>query len=154
MNSLELKIPPPIVMLATALVMWLFSVFLPGLTLPALHSVTGAAIIGLAGLSLSMAGIITFKRAQTTSDPRRPGSASTLVTSGIYRFTRNPSCLLSRLLFTSIDIKSSQKSDFSRKNSAPTSHLTGQKSGRGYSHVLQPRLRAGRSGYNTPDASS
>ena len=90
MNSLELKIPPPIVMLATALVMWLFSVFLPGLTLPALHSVTGAAIIGLAGLSLSMAGIITFKRAQTTSDPRRPGSASTLVTSGIYRFTRNP----------------------------------------------------------------
>ncbi|MEO6986903.1 MAG: isoprenylcysteine carboxylmethyltransferase family protein [Paralcaligenes sp.] len=37
-----------------------------------------------------MAGIIAFKRAQTTVDPRRPGSASTLVTSGIYRLTRNP----------------------------------------------------------------
>ncbi|TAL90355.1 MAG: isoprenylcysteine carboxylmethyltransferase family protein [Candidimonas sp.] len=90
MNSLELMVPPPIVMLVTALVMWLLSVFLPGFTLHALHSVTAAAIIGLAGLSLGMAGIIAFKRAQTTVDPRRPGSASTLVTSGIYRLTRNP----------------------------------------------------------------
>ncbi|MEO6986904.1 MAG: hypothetical protein ABI155_16365 [Paralcaligenes sp.] len=43
MNSLELTIPPPIVMLVTALVMWLLSVFLPGFTLHALHSVTAAA---------------------------------------------------------------------------------------------------------------
>jgi protein-S-isoprenylcysteine O-methyltransferase Ste14 len=90
MNSLELAIPPPIVMLVTALFMWLLSVFLPGFTLHALHSAAGAVIIGLAGLSVGMAGVIAFHRAQTTLDPRTPGSASALVTSGIYRLTRNP----------------------------------------------------------------
>lgn len=90
MKPLELTVPPPIVMLVTALIMWLLSFFLPAFTLQALGNPTLAAIIGLAGMSVSMAGIIAFKRAQTTADPRKPSSASTLVTSGVYRFTRNP----------------------------------------------------------------
>lgn len=90
MNSLELAVPPPIIMLVTALIMWLISVLLPGFFLPSLSSVSAAVIISLIGLGISMAGIMAFKQAQTTPNPRNPGAASTLVTSGVYSFTRNP----------------------------------------------------------------
>lgn len=90
MNSLELAIPPPIIMLATALIMWFLSVFLPGSTLPGFGGLLGAIIIGAIGVGISMAGIVAFHRAQTTPDPRRPDAATTLVTSGVYRISRNP----------------------------------------------------------------
>ncbi len=89
MDSLELAVPPPIVMLATALIMWLLSVFLPELTLPGVGSLL-AIVLGAIGVGISMAGIIAFHRAHTTPDPRRPGAATTLVTSGVYRISRNP----------------------------------------------------------------
>lgn len=90
MNTLELAIPPPAVMLVIGLLMWLLFFLFPGFSLPAISSVTGAIGIGLIGLCISMAGIITFKHARTTSNPRNPGEVSVLVTSGIYRLTRNP----------------------------------------------------------------
>lgn len=90
MKALELAIPPPLVMLMVGLLMWLLSFIFPTLTMASISSLSGAAIIGLGGLGISMAGVITFMRAKTTSDPRKPADASTLVTSGIYRLTRNP----------------------------------------------------------------
>lgn len=90
MKALELTIPPPLVMLVIGLLMWLLSFIFPTLTMASISSLSGAAIIGLGGLGISMAGVITFMRAKTTSDPRKPADASTLVTSGIYRLTRNP----------------------------------------------------------------
>ena len=35
-------------------------------------------------------GVLEFRRAHTTVDPHRPNKASTLVTSGIFKYTRNP----------------------------------------------------------------
>lgn len=90
MKALELAIPPPLVMLVIGLLMWLLSFTAPAFTTYSISSMSGAAVVGLAGLGVSMAGIITFRRAKTTSDPRKPADASTLVTSGIYRLTRNP----------------------------------------------------------------
>lgn len=90
MKALELAIPPPVVMFALGLLMWLLSFLFPALTLPALSNLAAAIVVGLVGLGISMAGIISFKRAKTTSDPRKPAEASALVTSGIYRHTRNP----------------------------------------------------------------
>lgn len=90
MSRLELLIPPPAVMLVTGAIMWLLSALFPGLALPWLHSRAGGAVIGLLGLSISLAGVLAFKRASTTVDPRRPAETSTLVTSGIYRHSRNP----------------------------------------------------------------
>lgn len=90
MKALELAIPPPLVMFAIGLIMWLLSVAFPAFTLPVISSLAAAVIVGLIGLGISMAGIITFKQAKTTSDPRKPAEASTLVTSGIYCHTRNP----------------------------------------------------------------
>jgi protein-S-isoprenylcysteine O-methyltransferase Ste14 len=90
MNRLELAIPPPAVMLVIGLIMWLLSRLFPALALPWGSNVTGAFVIGLVGLTISLAGIASFKRASTTVDPRQPAKASTLVTSGIYRHSRNP----------------------------------------------------------------
>lgn len=90
MKSLELRIPPPLVMLLIGLLMWLLSLAFPALEMAVISSLSGAALIGLFGVGISMAGVITFQRAKTTSDPRRPAEASTLVTSGIYRVSRNP----------------------------------------------------------------
>lgn len=42
------------------------------------------------GLAISLLGVVNFKRARTTVDPRRPAEATTLVTSGLYRYSRNP----------------------------------------------------------------
>jgi protein-S-isoprenylcysteine O-methyltransferase Ste14 len=42
------------------------------------------------GVAATAAGVIAFKRAQTTVDPTRPANASVVVTHGIYAFTRNP----------------------------------------------------------------
>lgn len=90
MKTLELVIPPPVIMLTTALIMWLLSVFFPTFARDVINSYTGAVIVGLVGLGISVAGAVSFIRAKTTLDPRRPADASELVTSGIYRFTRNP----------------------------------------------------------------
>lgn len=90
MRALELTIPPPVVMLIVGLIMWLLAWLFPSLTLPMIKNLTVAVVIGLVGLAVSMAGIITFQRQGTTSDPRHPDQASALVTSGVYRWTRNP----------------------------------------------------------------
>jgi protein-S-isoprenylcysteine O-methyltransferase Ste14 len=58
--------------------------------LPLLLQSVGAGAIAVCGGALSAAGYIAFRRAQTTINPLRPANASSLVTSGIYRFSRNP----------------------------------------------------------------
>ena len=49
-----------------------------------------AVLIGLASFAIEGAGIGLFKRFGTTVSPLTPEESSVLVTSGIYRFTRNP----------------------------------------------------------------
>lgn len=56
---------------------------------PFVRTVSAGAIAGCGG-ALAFAGKIAFGRAKTTINPLRPANASSLVTSGIYRFTRNP----------------------------------------------------------------
>ena len=41
-------------------------------------------------LLVAIAGALQFRRARTTVNPMKPDTASSLVTGGIYRFTRNP----------------------------------------------------------------
>ncbi|MEY4764441.1 MAG: hypothetical protein RI907_1114 [Pseudomonadota bacterium] len=59
-----------------------------GVSLPALKWV--AVLCALAGAGVAMAGVVAFKRSQTTVNPFTPERASSLVASGIYRYSRNP----------------------------------------------------------------
>ena len=90
MPSLKLKIPPPIVALLVAVLMWVVKRAAPSMTLSLPAHRAAAAALALAGLVISIAGVTSFRRAGTTLNPLRPEKASSLVTSGIFRFTRNP----------------------------------------------------------------
>ncbi|MGJ7494500.1 methyltransferase family protein [Variovorax sp. RT4R15] len=90
MASLEHKIPPPVVALLVLPVMWLLSTALPRIEVSSQLRVAVAVCIALAGLGFSSAGALAFKRAKTTVNPLRPERATALVTSGVYRITRNP----------------------------------------------------------------
>jgi protein-S-isoprenylcysteine O-methyltransferase Ste14 len=89
-EGLALKLPPLAVGLMVAALMWLTSSAAPFLnfTIPARFVFSiGLALIGAA---VCITGIVSFRRARTTVNPMKPDSASTLVISGIYRYTRNP----------------------------------------------------------------
>lgn len=89
-RGLELKIPPLAVVVVTGALMWLGAWAVPklGFSLPGRAFV--AAGTALVGAIICVLGVASFKRAKTTVNPMKPESSSSLVTSGIYRLTRNP----------------------------------------------------------------
>jgi len=90
MRSMEHRVPPPLVMLIIAAVMAAALLGAAPAALPA------GWRWGLAGGFFAAAGLFgfpafaAFGRAKTTIDPVQVDRASTLVTTGIYRVTRNP----------------------------------------------------------------
>jgi protein-S-isoprenylcysteine O-methyltransferase Ste14 len=90
MKSLELKIPPPALALCFALLMWLASWLVPSVVVPFAVRVGVALGLVAIGQSISISGMVSFRRAKTTVNPMKPSAASSLVTGGVYRFTRNP----------------------------------------------------------------
>ena len=70
--------------------MWIASLFATPLDIPFSIRAVTAASIALTGVGIILAGIVSFGRAKTTVNPMKPTTTSSLVTSGIYRLTRNP----------------------------------------------------------------
>nr|BFD41266.1 isoprenylcysteine carboxylmethyltransferase family protein [Pseudomonas sp. FFPRI_1] len=90
MQSLEHRIPPPIVTLVFGVLMGLAGRWTPSLDLTLGTRWLLTLPVFCVGLFLVLAGGISFRRARTTVNPLQPERASALVTSGIYRHTRNP----------------------------------------------------------------
>jgi len=90
LRTLELKIPPPAVAVFAAIVMWGVSRATPSWEIPALARIGVALAIAAIGVAFSVSGVIAFRRAKTTINPTTPEAASSLVSSGAYRATRNP----------------------------------------------------------------
>jgi protein-S-isoprenylcysteine O-methyltransferase Ste14 len=90
MHRLELKIPPPAVAVLSAAMMWGVSQIAPSLEVPYLVRLIAAVVIALIALGIDIAGFISFRRARTTVNPMKPQAASALVTTGIYKISRNP----------------------------------------------------------------
>lgn len=90
MRALELKIPPLLLALAAAALMWGLARLAPSLGTALAWRAPLAAGLFCAGLVVGLAGVLSFRRARTTVNPLRPDSASALVNSGIYRYSRNP----------------------------------------------------------------
>lgn len=44
----------------------------------------------LLGVAIALAGVTSFRKASTTVNPLKPETATCLVTSGIFQYTRNP----------------------------------------------------------------
>jgi protein-S-isoprenylcysteine O-methyltransferase Ste14 len=90
MRAFELKIPPPVLALGLAFLMWWSSSFVASLNVPLAYRVGIALVIGAIGTGIDVAAKIAFSRCNTTVNPVRPNAASVLVSGGLYRFTRNP----------------------------------------------------------------
>ena len=90
MGWLELKVPPPVVALLLGLFMWLASALVAPIEVPFGYRAGVAAVLASVGLIVGLAGIISFLRARTTINPTKPGATSSLVTSGVFRLSRNP----------------------------------------------------------------
>lgn len=90
MSALELKVPPLAVGLLIGAAMWLASVIAPALAMPVPYKNAIAIAVALAGIGAVLLGAFSFRRASTTLNPLHPEAASSLVTTGIYRVTRNP----------------------------------------------------------------
>ncbi|MCO6056067.1 isoprenylcysteine carboxylmethyltransferase family protein [Pseudomonas sp. MOB-449] len=90
MNWLEHRVPPPLVAIVFGALMWLISPQAPDINITASGHVAASIAALLVGVAVCLAGVLSFWRARTTVNPLRPETASALVSSGIYRFTRNP----------------------------------------------------------------
>jgi protein-S-isoprenylcysteine O-methyltransferase Ste14 len=90
MSALELKVPPPIVALVLALLMWLTPAVAGLVQMPYAFRVVCAVVLVCIGQGISIAGMVAFRRAKTTVNPVKASLASSLVVQGVYRYTRNP----------------------------------------------------------------
>lgn len=52
--------------------------------------ISGAIMVSIIGLVILLVSGYQFRKASTTVHPLKPDESSSLVTSGIYRFSRNP----------------------------------------------------------------
>lgn len=87
---LDHKIPPPVVGALVAAVMWAVADAGPQWALPAPARYAAVAILVAAGAVFDLLGLIAFHQSRTTINPLRPERTTVLVTTGIYRITRNP----------------------------------------------------------------
>ncbi|MDR2239396.1 MAG: isoprenylcysteine carboxylmethyltransferase family protein [Zoogloeaceae bacterium] len=92
MSVLELRVPPPLVALCAAALMWL-AAWLPktaALTFALPWRIPVAVALIIAGIAIALAGMAAFRKARTTINPLKPHTASAIVTSGVYQWSRNP----------------------------------------------------------------
>lgn len=92
---MKTKIPPPVICLIAMLVMYCLP---PLIRLPQAHWLV-AILVGLSSI-IGVASLISFKLAHTTITPLHPEQTSHIVTTGIYRFSRNPMYLSIMIFLT------------------------------------------------------
>jgi len=99
------RIYPPLIMLATAAIMWLLDRYIP---LPEILGVPWQRfgyVFVIVAVFLDLWGLGLFLRSRTTVHPLRLENNRALVTGGIYRLTRNPMYLGLLLLLVGFAIR-------------------------------------------------
>jgi len=92
------RIPPPVVMLAAAALMWALHRWIPLTHWIAPPWNRFGSLPAIVGLAIAVAAIIRFRQARTTTNPMDPSKASHLVMDGVFRISRNPMYLGLELL--------------------------------------------------------
>lgn len=95
---MSLRIPPLAQFLACATLAWGLAKLLPEWAIDSsllVYFGYGFIVVGMTLLTLAL---LAFARVRTTVNPLSPEQAETLVTTGLYRFTRNPMYLAMALI--------------------------------------------------------
>lgn len=87
---MRLKVPPVAVFLIAALLLFGGAWLLPGLNIAIPGRMVFAILLVIAGLVPGGQAVLEFLRKKTTVNPMAPETATSLVTGGIYRISRNP----------------------------------------------------------------
>ncbi len=85
-----LKIPPPVIGLLVAVAMWLVSKYLPVYRFGFTYQTAAAVLVLFMGFTIDVSALWSFRKAKTTINPLKPENTSNVVTTGIYRYSRNP----------------------------------------------------------------
>ena len=88
---LELKIPPLVIIIVSAAVMYACAVTIPHDTfMPSELRIALASVAGIVAAAVVVTALAAFRRHQTTMNPLNPDSTTALVTTGIYAYSKNP----------------------------------------------------------------
>lgn len=90
MKALETLIPPPIIALAFATLIWWMADYLPNIQIEHVLKMLIVSVLLVIGLYFDLAGLFKFRKARTTVHPMKLDKSSALVNTGIYKITRNP----------------------------------------------------------------
>ncbi|HHX8563016.1 isoprenylcysteine carboxylmethyltransferase family protein [Vibrio sp. RM-44-3] len=104
MRKLELKVPPVAVFLLVILLMYGLTVLVPSLNIsvPFVEVVVGGLTL-LSGY-MGIAGVYEFHKVKTTVNPVKPDTASSVVRTGVFSFSRNPMYMALLLLIIAIGL--------------------------------------------------
>jgi len=97
------KIPPPIVTFICGIAIYLSKSFFNQFFIYSNNRISLFLLI--LGLVVFISAVKSFRRHKTTVNPLEPKQASSLVTSGIFKFSRNPMYLGMLIILLSISFK-------------------------------------------------
>ena len=89
-----------IVFIVHVAAVWLVSRYIPQANVNIPGSAAITQVLGTAGVAIAILATALFRRSSTTVDPMKPETASSLVTTGVYRYSRNPMYLGLALILT------------------------------------------------------
>jgi len=84
------RIPPPLIALSLAALMWLVADYWPASVVQLQWQWVLAMELALAGIVVDLVALAHFRKSQTTINPLQPHKASSLVTEGVFQWSRNP----------------------------------------------------------------
>lgn len=101
---MDLLIPPPVVVAIVAAAMWLISRAVGAASIDSGLRAPVAIALSIAGTLVMAIAVASFVAAKTSINPLKPARASTLITGGAFRFTRNPIYLGDLLILAAIAV--------------------------------------------------
>ena len=87
---MKLKIPPAVQVLFFGILMWLIKKVNAQIHFNFEYQKEISVVLFFIGVFLGISAIFSFQKANTSVDPMNPEKASSLVESGIYKYSRNP----------------------------------------------------------------
>ena len=87
---MRLKTPPAVQLFISALLMWIISIYAVNFRFIFKFNNEFALFCLIIGGTIIVFGIAAFRKTETKVTPLHPDKASSLVTRGIYQYTRNP----------------------------------------------------------------